>query len=239
MTRLVVKTHHHPWRVASITALVVVTLLGVAYAMYQRGAATAAGDFNRVQQDNTRLLATNRDLSQELAQLRSSQAIAERDRQVEQQAYKEMQSNVTTLQEQLSQLRGELAFYKGIVTPGGGEVGLRIQRLDVAPSGVARGYRFKLVLTQVAKNDTVIAGTVSIRVEGSRGGELTQLELGSLGFTDSDPIPFKFRYFQNLEGEIVLPEGFQPIRTLVSVDPRGRGSRDKLEKTFDWPAEEN
>ena len=46
---------------------------------------------------------------------------------------------------------------------------------------------------------------------------------------------FSFRYFQNIEGDIQLPQGFKPQRVTIKVVSRNRSSQDPLEKTFDWP----
>jgi hypothetical protein len=42
--------------------------------------------------------------------------------------------------------------------------------------------------------------------------------------------PFKFRYFQKLEGHLTLPVGFLPESVLVSV--KGKGSN--VEQKLDW-----
>ena len=34
-------------------------------------------------------------------------------------------------------------------------------------------------------------------------------------------LPFRFKYFQEIAGDVVLPAGFVPRRVIVEVEPRG------------------
>ena len=47
---------------------------------------------------------------------------------------------------------------------------------------------------------------------------------------DSTGQKFAFRYFQQLEGTVLLPAGFTPQRVKVSVN----GSSGAREQAFDW-----
>ena len=51
-------------------------------------------------------------------------------------------------------------------------------------------------------------------------------------------LSYRFKYFQNIEGDIELPEGFKPLRMSIEILPRGR-ERDKIEKSIPWPNEES
>ena len=44
---------------------------------------------------------------------------------------------------------------------------------------------------------------------------------------------FSFRYFQDFEREIVLPDGFMPERIKIEVHSRTR-SIDSIEESFSW-----
>ena len=44
---------------------------------------------------------------------------------------------------------------------------------------------------------------------------------------------FRFKYFQELQGEIVLPEGFVPLRITLNIDPVDK-SQKPIEQTFSW-----
>ena len=75
----------------------------------------------------------------------------------------------------------------------------------------------------------IAAGNI---VLGEEAGEEMFGWYAELGYDVKYPVPFRFRYFQDLNGTVTLPDGFQPERVTVSADPRGRG--DTLERTFTW-----
>jgi hypothetical protein len=238
MSRLVVKTHN-PVRVALrvVASTVVLGLAG--WGVFEYGAYTAGYDFHSANTVAAKLEKENSALKDQVEGLREENAILQRSRDVEREAGRELNNTVLGLQDQIAEMKSELAFYRGIVTPKETAGGLRVQRFDVSPNGVKRGYRYKLVLTQVLKNDNVVKGNATVVLEGTRHGKLATVSLGDLGIGGKDgKLDFRFRYFQNFEGNFVLPDGFIPARATVTVMPRGRGHRD-VEQVFDWPAEEN
>ena len=66
------------------------------------------------------------------------------------------------------------------------------------------------------------------------GGEVV-LSLTEIGAVESYPLKFRFRYFQDLAGDIALPEGFTPQRVLVTAQQNGQ---EPLQATFPWPQDE-
>ena len=238
MSRMVVKPHN-PARVALLTLGVATVLALAGWGVFEYGAYKAGYDYRSAKARAAELQDEKSALEKVIAGLREEKALLERSREVEQQAAEELNGTIAGLQDEISELKSELAFYRGIVSPKETAGGLRIQRFDVKPNGVARGYRYKLVLTQVLKNGTVARGNASVQIEGTRDGELARLSLADLGLGGKDgKLNFRFRYFQDFEGNFVLPEGFVPNRLTVEVDPRSRGHRD-FEKVFDWSAEES
>jgi len=238
MSRLVVK-RHNPFRVALRVLAVAAALALCGWGLFEYGAWKAGYDFRTANTAAAKLQEENRTLKQRVAELREDNAYLERNHEIGLEAARELNGTVAQLQDEISELKSELAFYRGIVAPKETSGGLRIQRFEVQPNGVARGYRYKLVLTQVLKNDTVAKGSATVQLEGTRNGELASLSLADLGQGGSKGrLGFRFRYFQDFEGNFVLPEGFVPRRAVVKVNPQGRGRRD-LEQVFEWPAQEN
>ena len=46
-------------------------------------------------------------------------------------------------------------------------------------------------------------------------------------------IKLRFRYFQEVKGQLTLPDGFEPLEVQVMAKRDGSGSA-KVERTFDW-----
>ena len=51
-------------------------------------------------------------------------------------------------------------------------------------------------------------------------------------------IKFRYRYFQDFKGEVVLPEGFTPDQIQVVAQSVG-SSAARIEKTYNWSDLEN
>jgi hypothetical protein len=172
-------------------------------------------------------------LEKENEKLRGEIAAAQLDRNVDDKAYSDVERNLADLQAQVLKQREELTFYRGIVSPEDGIGGLRVQRFQVLPGGADRHYRLRLVLVQSMRQDAVVSGAVSIQIEGTRGNRPEQLALAQAGAkTRADgQLPFQFRYFQNLEQDIVLPDGFEPRAVNVEV----RSSRlAPVRESYPW-----
>lgn len=63
------------------------------------------------------------------------------------------------------------------------------------------------------------------------------MPLRSLSASEDDlEIKLQFKYFQNLEGELVLPSNFQPEEIQILAVSEGKNSKT-VEKTFPWVVE--
>jgi predicted nuclease with TOPRIM domain len=232
MKRLVVR-HYNPVRLALVLAGLALMAVAVGWGLLEYARARSGFDFDALREEAQLLSDTNEELHRTIGSLREQQAVLERSQQIEREAYKQLEGTVTGLQEEISELKSELAFYRSIVAPSESAGGLRVQTFEVGGNGLDRGYRYKLVLTQVAKNDTVVRGRAEVAIEGSKEGRMTVLNLAQLDPSKGD-FEFKFKYFQNFEGDFQLPAGFSPQRVIVKVSPRDTRSQP-VEKLFNWP----
>ncbi len=233
---LVVKAHH-PWRVRIIIALVIVALVTIGYSLFEYGRFSAGYDSLDVEQEHKVLLDHVDDLESNIEDLQEEKAVLERAKQIERKAYDELDTTLKVLQAEILELKGELAFYRGIVSPKDAAQGLHLQRFRIEPNGKTRGFRYKVILTQVLKNDRFARGAVRINIEGRQGKEPKVLKLSQVTAKSVKELEYRFRYFQSMEGELTLPSGFTPHRITVSIVPSSRSNnKQTIEKTYDWPA---
>ncbi|HEX2668373.1 MAG TPA: DUF6776 family protein [Gammaproteobacteria bacterium] len=226
MTRLVVK-HHRPHRtwlaVTGGSAAMLLALWGAfAYGEYRAGydrqAAVALQD--------------SLDDAQERAEALNDQITAlQRQRDVDQSARQEIQATLEELQRKQSDLQEEVAFYKGIVSPGEGEQGLRVQSLRFGNGGAPRLWHYRLVLTQVRTRELKIAGSVYMKIYGVQDGKAVTLDAREISPSGKGPASFAFQYFQSLEGDVLLPQGFTPGRVEVTAQESGHQA---VQQNFDW-----
>lgn len=165
--------------------------------------------------------------------LRAQVVKTELAREVDHTAYADVEKTLADLQAQVLKAREELTFYRGIVSPEDGIGGLRIQRFQVSPGASDNHFRLRLVLVQSMRQDAVVSGTVRISIEGVSENRPLELPLAQAGGEKlaNGQVPFKFRYFQNLEQDIELPEGFEPRAVNIEV----RSSRlTPVRESFPW-----
>lgn len=222
-----------------ITALVALLLVaGTVFGAYhlgnERGESLQAGavtERDELREQVSRYSAEAEQLRQQLANLKLGT-------EVDQRASEELRTQVIALEEEVTSLKENIAFYRGIMSPGDNDSGLAIGSLNVVSTGMPRQYRYKLVVQQLATNHQVLSGYVNFNVVGRRGEETVTLPLQQLTDTvDSENIRLRFRYFQNIEGRLMLPEGFEPER--IEVTARSTGNNPQtVEERFGWLVQE-
>lgn len=228
---------HSPWRRWILLAIVLAALVAALWGSFEYGRYRAGYDKaaakSAVADLQHKLAAaekTNREMREHIALLEQSQ-------QIDQQARARVKGNLSDLQSEILELREELAFYRGIVSPDDNTAGLKIQRFSVTRGAEPRLFHYHLVLIQAIKHDRKTAGTAAVRITGTRDGKDETLELKDLRVNGDDDIPFAFRYFQDFDGDFRLPDGFIPKQVVVHADPHGRDN--VVEKTYDWAALNN
>ena len=230
--RLVIRPHD-PWRRIATLVLLLAILLLAGWLLYGYGRAQAGFDNAELIAERDRLAEQLRRLERENTELRGRNTVLNRTIQIDRQAYAQVEQSLKELQDELLELREEVVFYRGIVAPAETARGLNVTSFKLEPIDQERAYRFKLVLTQLKQNDRVVRGKARIYVDGIVDGVRRQLGLKGLSGGVLDDLRVRFRFFQNIEGDIVLPEGFVPSRVVVEVLPLGKGAV-RLKKAFDW-----
>lgn len=158
----------------------------------------------------------------------------ERGRAIDQQAMKQARTTIVKLETRIASLKSDLTFYKNIMAPSETSKGLQVDSLTLVADRQPGSYDFKLVLTQVGNNKSYISGVVAVNVIGLRDEEKEVIALRDLSQDIDDlGVKFRFRYFQDVEGLLTLPEGFEPIEIQVLAQAEGRKS-SQAERTFDW-----
>lgn len=230
-----VVTAHHPWRRRLFIALFVAAMLLISWSVFEYGRFSAGYDSVEATHEHKVLLNHVDELEGQIEKLREEKAVLERAAQIERKAYDELDTTLKVLQAEIFELKEELAFYRGIVSPRDASHGLHLQRFKIEPNGRPRGFRYKVILTQVLKDDSTARGVIRITIEGVQKEEHRVLALHQVSEKNIKEHDYRFKYFQNVEGEIELPLGFKPQRITISVVPKNQRDQDAIEKTFDWP----
>jgi len=215
-------------------AVVVVLILVIGYLIFEFGRIRAGYDI--VEAANISQVYEDRisQLDEEIVNLKQEVAILETNRDVDRESYKAVEVQLTALQAKIQEQRDAIAFYRGIVSPTDGNAGLRVQDLKVTRGKVEREFSVRLVLVQAMKHDRKVSGDVILTVVGDQNGVETSYPLAQLVSDEEEKAwAFSFRYFQNFDRQLVLPDGFTPERITVEVRSRTR-SISSIEESFAW-----
>lgn len=154
-----------------------------------------------------------------------------RSDQISREANSELQGALAERDEEISGLRADVAFYERFVGATGQRRGLAVHELKLQPQ-TDQAWHFTATLTQNLNRGAVSSGRLRLSVEGTHEGRLQKLAWKQLRQQDDAPgTEYSFKYFQQVEGDIVLPPGFQPVRVHVRLAP-SRGSA--VEQSFAW-----
>jgi len=226
-------------RGSSLMGVAVIAGLGVAlfaaWWLYELGKVRGVEELGALRTEHAMLETRHERLLEEATELRGRVAILDRSSQIDRQAALDIKDDLGQLEEELQAAREEIEFYRGIVAPGDVQSGLRIHRFTLEEGVVAAEYHYDLVLTQLKRNDQYVTGTVDWSISGIMVGEQGELALAGVTNPPVKQLKFRFRYFQDLAGKITLPDGFEPQKVVLSIQPKGKGKLPAIEQTFDWP----
>lgn len=225
---------YRPWRtrwaLVGFMAVLLLAALGAYFFGYyqtlaRNGDALAQRDSLLAQVDS--LENSNTVLQDQILSLEQSASL-------DKEALNSVQQTIVSLREQISQLEEDVLFYKQIVSPGNDETGLVIGQLDLVRRDEAGVIRYRLELKQQGNNDSVINGHVNVNVLGQQEGQEVSIPLRSLSDSIADlDIKLQFRYFQNIEGELSLPAGFEPQKVQILAVAEGDNAKT-VQKSFGW-----
>ncbi len=217
-----------------VRAVVVALIVVSGYLIFEFGRIEAgydiveAGNVSQAYEDHIK------QLDDEIITLKQEVALLETNIEVDRESYSEVEVNLTVLQGKIQEQRDAIAFYRGIVSPSDGNSGLRVQDLKLTRGKAEREFNVRLVLVQAMKHDRKVSGDVSLSIVGDQDGVETTYAFAQLAPEAADKAwVYSFRYFQNFDRQLVLPDGFTPERITVEVRSRTR-SISSIEESFVW-----
>lgn len=152
----------------------------------------------------------------------------------------------------LGMLREEIARQKEVIFDQ--EEGLRFYRELMAPEEIAQGlglrtpeivalegdgrFEFRLVAQQEARKHERLRGELYIELSGRENGEKVSYSLAALSADIEDKVvPLGFRYFQVIEGVVILPAGFEPLSVNVIATVK-TPRKAEVNEQYPWQLQE-
>lgn len=220
---------HRP-RVRALALLAAAAWLVSLAAVWHLSRERAAPGLDRLTLEQAALREERNELRTELDALRRDLALAKRSDQVARAANLQLQDSLRERDEEVAALRADVGFYERLVGGSAQRQGLTVHSV-VMRETPERSVHYAITLTQSLKKAGLTRGEISLVVEGVLDGRLTELDWKALRQeADAAPQTFEFRYFQQLEGVIMLPDAFTPQRVRVVLRADGQPS----ERIYAW-----
>lgn len=229
---------HRPWqRFLVWLILIALTAGAIAFSYFY-------GHWNGMSQQKTalekaaRLEVELKESNQKSQELEQRIANIDLGAEVDRKANEEVRQEVITLKEQIAQLQEENSFYRGLMAPTKDKKGLTFGAIELNRAKKPRAYNYKVVVQQLASNHRLLKGALQYKVVGRSLGADVSYRLDQLSDQiKTDSIRLRFKYFQTIEGELQLPEDFDPKGIELVAQTSGKNSV-KIEKRFGWLVEE-
>ena len=161
-------------------AVLAVMIAAVGYLVFEFGRIQA--NYNIVDAAKERQMYEDRieGLQDEIVALKQDVALLETHRDVDREAYKDVEMSLAALQAKIQEQTAAIAFYRGIVSPADGTAGLRVQDMKLTRAQSERAYNVRLVLVQSLQHDRKVTGDVSLSIDGEMDGAVTTFSFSQL-----------------------------------------------------------
>ncbi len=207
---------HQPWKLW-LALVLIVALLGLFFLL---GRGYQSYELESLRIEHETLLSRIEDLELRNSSLVQKNAHLEGGSKIERDAYELANQELARLQQQLLAQKEELVFYRGIVSPQGAALAVNLQSFELRPKGVANQFSYKMILTKSGKSTTKVRGGANVVIRGDNSGEVKEFKMTDLRLENPGKAnKFAFRYFQVFEGDIALPEGFEPFEVEIGIKP--------------------
>jgi predicted transcriptional regulator len=191
-----------------IAALLASLVLVLGFWLGQQAAYSGMGVDSELYREMQRELPAARERVQDLAHELEVQRTRN---EVDRQALEMVRSDIARQKEQIAGLEEGLRFYRSLMAPGEIAQGLSLRDIELIARTDPGRYAFRIVAQQEALKHQMLKGELYVEVFGIQGGERKVYPLVELSDDlDEGAVPLRFRYFQAIEGELVIPDGFQP-----------------------------
>ena len=173
------------------------------------------------------------ELSRQIETLEQRAANAEMASEIDRNSMEQLRQEILQSEEHIQTLGQQISFYQSLMDPSPQQRGVYLESLDIKPANAQGEYQYNIIVAQRSSNHQRVSGHLNIQLIGGPEGELGQtISLAELT-EDQDRLPLGFKFFQQLDGSIRLPEGFVPARVRVVVQIDG-DSAPRVDETYEW-----
>ncbi len=171
----------------------------------------------QLQQQAQQLATDNSSLERQRQQQETRATLLQQEVRVVRQANNQLLADEQQRQDEIANLRSELSFYQRLAGSGAARQGLTVHSLEIEPTNSSQVVRFVLTLTQNLQKANVVRGELRVKMQGFEDNQPVLLDWSVLSPESPAPLSFEFKYFQQLDGFLTLPDNFQPETITVAL----------------------
>jgi hypothetical protein len=158
--------------------------------------------------------------------------------EVDSHALELLRSEMAAEKERTADLEEGLSFYRNMVVSDDMASGLSLRKPELVPGESPGHLTYRLFIQQKEREYEMVEGTLSVEVFGLKGQAEVSYPLSALSDDfDQRAAALHFRYFQAIEGELVLPEGFEP-KGMTVVARASKPRVTEVREQFPWELQE-
>ena len=225
---------HRPWSLLFARIVSVLFLVALVVGAFVYGRTDGLQEERVTGAQVGELQAALAEAEESLTTLRQRLTIAERGAEVDREAAEQVRRTNRELRDEIATLQQEVRLYREVMAPDESDVGLGIDEFTVAALEGNR-YEFLLMMTHVGSDGSWLEGSVGVNIIGDNeeGDRVVYPLMDVSPDIDRVDIRLRYRYFQDIRGEIEFPEGFTPqqVRIVAQVTGNRAGTR---EAELDW-----
>lgn len=158
--------------------------------------------------------------------------------EVDKHALELLRSEMAAEKERTADLEEGLSFYRSMVVSEDATKGLSLRPPELVAGETPGRVKYRIFVQQKDREYEMVEGRLSVDVFGTIGEEEVRYPLTKISKDfDEKAARLQFRYFQAIEGEIALPDGFEPKAMKLSA--RARKPREMaVTEQFPWKLQE-
>lgn len=231
--------HYRPYRYWLVILIATVITALAAFGCYYAGFHRAASVQQVAVEELKQLRGYQAEKIERIQELEQQVANFSLGSQVDRKATEQVRAQVVELKNRIAELERDNTFYRDLMRPDNEGQGISVGVPTITPLSQANAYQYKMVVKQLDTNRLQVGGYLEFVLVGKNGDVQKRIPLKEVSDTiSSDRIKLNFRYFQRIEGKLVLPQEFTPDRIelkIVSVRPK----KALIEKQFNWTIKES
>ncbi len=158
--------------------------------------------------------------------------------EVDSRALELVRSQMAAEKERTAELEEGLSFYRGMMVFDDSAKGLNLHQPELVQGDSQGRFSYRIFVQQKEREYEMVEGVLSVDVFGVRGEEELSYPLAELSEEfDEEAAALHFRYFQAIEGELALPEGFVP-RGMILEARTSKPRETEVREQFSWELQE-